>query len=375
MAVGRISGQLLKSNLLRNGVNLAFETDLLYIDVNNSRIGVNTASPQYPLDINGTARTTNLEVTTQAVINNITIGANSISTTASSLNITSPDGILYNNKLLIDDMEISGNTIKAMDSNQNFEIITSGTGIVEVFGDTRVNGNIHATGNIRADGNIQIGDADTDSISIAADFTSNITPDVTDTYNMGSAAKRWNDVYANNLIVDNLTLNGNITVQGLDLTARPGKIYYVATNGDDAKTGTWAYMSQSNDWGVVTVIKEGVEFAGSIVKEITNRKVVMENGDVYEQHAVEFLGNAKGGSGRSNRRSARGSTGFEAKTYEGGQSKRGADPSAKTSVRNDTRTISPAQRERWQERARQFESASPEEQLRMIEQFRNRRRN
>ena len=238
MAVGRISGQLLKSNLLRNGVNLAFETDLLYIDVNNSRIGVNTASPQYPLDINGTARTTNLEVTTQAVINNITIGANSISTTASSLNITSPDGILYNNKLLIDDMEISGNTIKAMDSNQNFEIITSGTGIVEVFGDTRVNGNIHATGNIRADGNIQIGDADTDSISIAADFTSNITPDVTDTYNMGSAAKRWNDVYANNLIVDNLTLNGNITVQGLDLTARPGKIYYVATNGDDAKTGT-----------------------------------------------------------------------------------------------------------------------------------------
>ena len=238
MAVGRISGQLLKSNLLRNGVNLAFETDLLYIDVNNSRIGVNTASPQYPLDINGTARTTNLEVTTQAVINNITIGANSISTTASSLNITSPDGILYNNKLLIDDMEISGNTIKAMDSNQNFEIITSGTGIVEVFGDTRVNGNIHATGNIRADGNIQIGDADTDSISIAADFTSNITPDVTDTYNMGSAGKRWNDVFANNLIVDNLTLNGNITVQGLDLTARPGKIYYVATNGDDTKTGT-----------------------------------------------------------------------------------------------------------------------------------------
>jgi len=238
MAVGRISGQLLKSNLLRNGVNLAFETDLLYIDVNNSRIGVNTASPQYPLDINGTARTTNLEVTTQAVINNITIGANSISTTGSSLNITSPDGILYNNKLLIDDIEISGNTIKATDSNQNFEIQTSGTGIVEVFGDTRVNGNIHATGNIRADGNIQIGDADTDSISIAADFTSNITPDVTDTYNMGSAAKRWNDVYANNLIVDNLTLNGNITVQGLDLTARPGKIYYVATNGDDAKTGT-----------------------------------------------------------------------------------------------------------------------------------------
>jgi len=47
MAVGRISGPLLKANLLRNGVDLAFETDLLYLDVNNSRIGVNTAAPAY----------------------------------------------------------------------------------------------------------------------------------------------------------------------------------------------------------------------------------------------------------------------------------------------------------------------------------------
>ncbi len=32
MAIGRISGPLLKSNLIRDGVNLAFETDLLYLD-------------------------------------------------------------------------------------------------------------------------------------------------------------------------------------------------------------------------------------------------------------------------------------------------------------------------------------------------------
>jgi hypothetical protein len=34
MAVGRITGTLLKANLLRDGVDLAFETDLLYLDVN-----------------------------------------------------------------------------------------------------------------------------------------------------------------------------------------------------------------------------------------------------------------------------------------------------------------------------------------------------
>ena len=144
--------------------------------------------------------------------------------------------------------------------------------------------------------------------------------------------------------------------------------------GDNVLDDTWAYMSRSNSWDVVTVIKEGVSFAGSVVKEITNRKVVMENGDVYEQRAVEFLGNAKGRSGRNNRRSTRGSAGSEREAHEGGQSERGADGSAETSVRNDTRTISPAQRERWRERARQFESASPEDRLRMIEQFRSMRR-
>ena len=144
--------------------------------------------------------------------------------------------------------------------------------------------------------------------------------------------------------------------------------------GDNVLDDTWAYMSRSNSWDVVTVIKEGVSFAGSVVKEITNRKVVMENGDVYEQRAVEFLGDAKGRSGRNNRRSTRGSTGSEREAHEGGQSERGVDGSAETSVRNDTRTISPAQRERWRERARQFESASPEDRLRMIEQFRSMRR-
>ena len=63
MAIGRISGPLLKANLLRNGQNLAFETDLLYLDVVNRRIGVKTNSPQYALDVNGVARVQDLEIT------------------------------------------------------------------------------------------------------------------------------------------------------------------------------------------------------------------------------------------------------------------------------------------------------------------------
>ena len=148
--------------------------------------------------------------------------------------------------------------------------------------------------------------------------------------------------------------------------------------GKDALTGTWAYMSRSNSptrGGAITVIKEGVEFDGSIVTEITNRKVVLGNGVIYEQQSVEFLGNEKRGTGRSAKESSRRAGRSEGQVRESGQPERTNRGAAQTSGRNGRRNASSSQRERWQERARQFEGASPEEQLRMIEQFRSMRGN
>jgi hypothetical protein len=54
MAIGRISGQMLKANLLRSGTDLAFETNLLVLDVTNSRVGIGTATPATKLHINAT---------------------------------------------------------------------------------------------------------------------------------------------------------------------------------------------------------------------------------------------------------------------------------------------------------------------------------
>ena len=51
MAIGRISGAMLKANLERLGNDLAFETDLLKLDVTNDRIGINTASPTKSLQV------------------------------------------------------------------------------------------------------------------------------------------------------------------------------------------------------------------------------------------------------------------------------------------------------------------------------------
>jgi len=57
MAIGRISGSVLKSNLTRNGTDLAFETNLLYLDVTNSRVGIGTSEPSTALHVNGTITT------------------------------------------------------------------------------------------------------------------------------------------------------------------------------------------------------------------------------------------------------------------------------------------------------------------------------
>ena len=56
MAINRIGGELLESNLIRTS-DIAFQTDLLFIDVSNGRVGIRTDSPgNYALDVNGTAR-------------------------------------------------------------------------------------------------------------------------------------------------------------------------------------------------------------------------------------------------------------------------------------------------------------------------------
>ena len=172
MAVGRISGPLLKSNLIRNGIDLAFETDLLYLDVTAQRIGIKTTTPVHELDVNGTTKTTNLIVDDKAVID--VVSGSTISTTNQYLNLGTLDNVVYQNKARIDSIDIEGNVITTNDSNANLEFRPNGTGAVNVHSDLNVDGNIHATGNITADGNITIGDANTDNVIFNAEVASNI---------------------------------------------------------------------------------------------------------------------------------------------------------------------------------------------------------
>jgi phage baseplate assembly protein gpV len=302
MAIGRISGPLLTANLLRDGIDLAVETDLLYIDVNthandvkinpndsslwSGKIGIHNKNPLYTLDVTGTIRTTRFITDVQANIAELQFDTNNITATVGDL-IISPatefdrvrigpaeipqiygdvniDGDIFANNLdagtivvgdtlTVGNLELDGDedltliTTKLLDSNlyiraNNLGTLELGsntniTGDLTVSGLTTVSnisvenltenrivlvgednklvdsnnltfdgetlfvdGDFEITGNINIGGNITIGNEDVDSVTVIADFTSDLIPDESDKYDLGKDNKRWRTVYAGNFI-------------------------------------------------------------------------------------------------------------------------------------------------------------------------------
>jgi hypothetical protein len=226
MAVGRISGPLLKDNLLRNGVNLAFETNLLYLDVVNSRVGINTANPAYDLDVNGTTRTTNLYASNSATIGTITLSGSTISSSNSTINLT-PNGtnaVVYQGTVLVGNLSLTGNTLSSTNTNGDINVTANGTGGINLGNgagnvQVTVTGNLHATGNITADGNITLGNAATDTVTFDAEINSSIIPNANNTYDLGSPSLTWANLYTNSvsataLTTSSFTATGTLSVSG-----------------------------------------------------------------------------------------------------------------------------------------------------------------
>ena len=75
MAIGRISGPMLKNDLTRQGVDLSFEGNLLYLDVTNLRIGINKSSPSNALSVLGNIDANNLSVVSNVYSNGLYDGS------------------------------------------------------------------------------------------------------------------------------------------------------------------------------------------------------------------------------------------------------------------------------------------------------------
>ena len=84
---------------------------------------------------------------------------------------------------------ITADTINStLDLQQNLDL--NGNDIVGT-------GNINITGTVNATGNVNIGDdATTDTVDFAARITSNLTPNVDATHNLGKDTLKWNNIHA-----------------------------------------------------------------------------------------------------------------------------------------------------------------------------------
>ena len=188
--LGRISGAMLKDNLVRDGVDLIFENTLgdnnLYLDVITGKVGINTDAVTRELTVNDSIRTINLIVDNYFQIDDFTIDGitNTITYLPSDIitnSVINTDTISTTSGLRFNDTSIS-TTI----SNASIELRPHGTGIVETNTNVDVSGNLHSTGDITFDGTITFGNQNNDSITFNVEVDSDLIPNVSDAYNLGS---------------------------------------------------------------------------------------------------------------------------------------------------------------------------------------------
>ena len=128
MAIGRISGSVLKSNLTRNGVDLAFETNLLYLDVTNSRVGIGTSEPSSALQVSGTVTATSVTSTSAATlatgstVGNLTLANGSITDSSGAISFGNE------NLTTTGTLTVSGFTFPSADGSNGQVLQTDGSG-------------------------------------------------------------------------------------------------------------------------------------------------------------------------------------------------------------------------------------------------------
>jgi len=158
----------------------------------------------------------------------LAVGSNYYDPTAVSISVpTAPLTTSANTKLLLI-VATSGAFLTDISGTQTISNIdgvafsTSGPFLIQQNTGVLIDGNLHAVGNITFDGNITLGNADTDNITFAADVNSDIIPDITNTFNLGSSSKKWNNIYSQNLTVTDLysttATAGTWTQSGLTIT-------------------------------------------------------------------------------------------------------------------------------------------------------------
>jgi hypothetical protein len=232
--LGRISGPLLKDNLIRDGVDLRISntelsTSLLYFNVNDRQISINTAGEQ-DLTVDSTTKTINL-ISSGIKVANIEFalaGNNIISTTSGGITLTpnQTDPLIVADQLRAGDINLKDNVVSNYQVNGSIELRANSNRLVNFDSSTTINGDLLVTGNINIDGSLTkngdliIGD-NGDTVTVAPNFRQSIIPGIDLTYDLGTVSKRWRKIYVDNnsditsLSYTSITVGDQLQMDGL----------------------------------------------------------------------------------------------------------------------------------------------------------------
>ena len=242
MAIGRISGPMLFSNLERQGIDLAFESNLVYLDVTNGRVGIVNSSPQYSLDASGNVK-----------VSNIIIQGNTISSNTGRVNLGSIANVVITGGGTEFVLYTDGLGNLSFSNIQNLSVISS---IISNVAAANVEiGQLQA--NIAA-ANVHI---DTIDANLGA-ITSNITT------LFGNATSQQSNIDAINANV----ASANIQIANIEaaLTNSSGNIIILGTPVDTSLTANAAY----DGWTTATYVTDAIDNLNQVALNVGQQTFV-----------------------------------------------------------------------------------------------------
>ena len=162
-------------------------------------------------------------------------------------------------------------TIKA--SSEGVSFISSSGEVADISGSTISGSKLHIVGDTFIGGDLTLGDAASDSISISADLTSNLTPNADATYDLGSSSQGWNDLFLGSGGVINFN-NGDVT-----LTHASGKFTWGGDGAVEIDFNNHEMTNVDIDSGAIdgTTIGGATPAAGTFTTLVANGNVDLGN--------------------------------------------------------------------------------------------------
>jgi len=125
--------------------------------------------------------------------------------------VTFNKGVKFNDNVNVKSQLKVSNQQDSTSTTNGALVVSGGVGVAKnlnVGGVTTLSGTLDVTGATTFNGNVTLGNATTDTVTFTARVNSNLLPSITETYDLGSTTREWNNVYANAFVG---ALNGDVT--------------------------------------------------------------------------------------------------------------------------------------------------------------------